>query len=207
MFTRTTKNPFENTGLSAKTESENIAAGVMARTRRLLPTPPKEEGFNEVPPRLFEERSSIQDFESGNKNTTAREREEGWANETSSSPFANKASQQTDNDEPETTLGEGVSFKGQLSFRRLLRIDGSFEGELISDGKLLVGPKGSVKSNINMREAVIEGTVQGNITVQERLELRGDAEVHGNIIAKYLSVDEGVTLIGSVTVKPRDAED
>lgn len=108
--------------------------------------------------------------------------------------------QNTAKEEPETTLGEGVTFRGELTFERLLRIDGTFEGELISKGKVIVGPKGKVKANLTLREAIIEGTIDGNITVEERLELRGEASVTGDIIAKFLSVDEGVSLCGNVTV-------
>lgn len=109
-------------------------------------------------------------------------------------------------DGPETTLGKGVIFKGTLSFKRLLRIDGSFEGELLSEGKVVVGPTGVVKSNISMNEAIIEGYVEGNVTIKEKLEIRGEAQVHGNIIAKLLSVDEGATITGHVHVTPHKEE-
>ena len=105
-------------------------------------------------------------------------------------------------EEPDTTLGEGVVFKGELTFKKLLRIDGQFEGDLVSDGKLSVGPTGVVKSNIRMKEAIIEGKVEGNITVTERLELRGNAEVIGDIKAKLISIDEGVSVIGHIAVTP-----
>lgn len=105
-------------------------------------------------------------------------------------------------EEPETTLGEGVIFRGELTFERLLKIDGTFEGELISQGKIIVGPKGKVKANLNLKEAIIEGKVEGNITVQERVELRGEAIVIGDIEAKLLSVDEGVSINGNVRVNP-----
>jgi cytoskeletal protein CcmA (bactofilin family) len=114
-------------------------------------------------------------------------------------PFAQPAMAPLE--EPDTTLGEGVVFKGQLSFKRLLRIDGQFEGELISEGKLVVGPTGVVKSNVKMREAIIEGVVEGNICVQEKLELRANARIIGDIEARFLIVDEGVTLLGHVCVK------
>lgn len=97
---------------------------------------------------------------------------------------------------PETTLGEGVSFKGELVFERLLKIDGSFEGSLISNGKIIVGPKGKVKADINLQEAIIEGQVEGNITVKEKVELRGGAVVYGDVKARNLCVDEGVTIVG-----------
>ena len=109
-------------------------------------------------------------------------------------------------EEPETILGEGVVIKGQLKFRRYLRIDGEFEGELISEGKLVVGPNGVVRSNIDLREAVIEGRIEGNVTTKERLELRGEAKVFGNIQTKLLSIDEGVTVIGQVIVRPQEEE-
>lgn len=103
-------------------------------------------------------------------------------------------------EEPETVIGENVSFKGTLSFQRHLRIDGTFEGELESQGKLVIGPKGFVKANIALQEAYIAGKVEGDITVKERLVLRGRAEVRGNITAPVLSVDEGVSIIGQVYV-------
>lgn len=127
--------------------------------------------------------------------------EEEWSNE-KTMPLPHHLQGMMQEEEPETTLGEGVSFRGELSFERLLRIDGSFEGELLSQGKVIVGPKGSVKANLNLREAIIEGTVEGNITVQERLMLRGDAFVKGDIRAKSICVDEGVRIIGHITVLP-----
>ncbi|MCH9609331.1 MAG: hypothetical protein S4CHLAM45_08030 [Chlamydiales bacterium] len=103
-------------------------------------------------------------------------------------------------DDPETTLGEGVTFRGELSFDKLLRIDGTFEGELLSQGKVVIGPTGKVKADLNLREAIIEGSVEGNVTVQEKLELRGEASIKGDIKAKLLSVDEGVEIIGVMQI-------
>ncbi|MCB1181546.1 MAG: polymer-forming cytoskeletal protein [Chlamydiia bacterium] len=103
-------------------------------------------------------------------------------------------------EDPETTLGEGVTFRGELRFERLLRIDGLFEGELLSKGKVIVGPKGTLKANINLKEAIIEGKVIGNITVEGRLELRQGASVEGDIKAASLSVDDGVKIMGLVEV-------
>jgi cytoskeletal protein CcmA (bactofilin family) len=93
-----------------------------------------------------------------------------------------------------------VEIKGTLRFQRLLRIDGNFEGELLAEGKLIVGPTGCVKANIDLEEAFISGKVIGNITVKKRLVLRGKAEVTGDITAPLLSVDEGVSLIGIVNI-------
>lgn len=103
-------------------------------------------------------------------------------------------------EEPETVLAAGVAIKGTMSFQKLIRIDGSFEGELISTGKLIVGPTGSVKAHIDLEEAFISGKVEGNIKVKTRLVLRGRAEVRGDITALLLSVDEGVSIVGRLNV-------
>ena len=105
-------------------------------------------------------------------------------------------------EEPEMTISKEVKVKGSLTFLRYLRIDGEFEGELISEGKLFVGPHGKVQSDLHLSEAIIEGEVTGEIVVTGRLELRGQAKVFGNIKSGTLSVDEGVTLVGQVTVQP-----
>ncbi len=103
-------------------------------------------------------------------------------------------------EEPETTIGENVTMKGTLVFQRLLRVDGNFEGELQSQGKLIVGPQGCIKAHIHLEEAFISGKVEGNITVKNRLVLRGRAEITGNITCATLSVDEGVLINGHVQV-------
>ncbi len=103
-------------------------------------------------------------------------------------------------EEPETTIAAGVSIKGTMSFQKLIRIDGTFEGELLSSGKLIVGPTGTVKANINLEEAFISGKVTGDIIVKKRLVLRGRAEVRGDITTPLLSVDEGVSIVGILNV-------
>jgi cytoskeletal protein CcmA (bactofilin family) len=129
--------------------------------------------------------------------------EENW-NNSKTSPLPHHFEGLINEEAPETTLGAGVTFRGELSFERFLRIDGSFEGELLSQGKVVVGPTGKVKANLNLREAIIEGIVEGNITVQEKLELRGEACVTGDIRAKSLCVDEGVSITGNLYVSPKE---
>jgi cytoskeletal protein CcmA (bactofilin family) len=108
--------------------------------------------------------------------------------------------------EPEVFIGENTVIKGFLSFHTLLRIDGTFEGELSSKGKIIIGPKGVVKGNIDLQEAFIAGKVEGNITVSERVSLRGRAVVQGNITAPLLSVDEGVSIQGKLHISQQPEE-
>jgi cytoskeletal protein CcmA (bactofilin family) len=126
-------------------------------------------------------------------------------------PHAFEVAEEESREEPETIIAAGVSIKGTMSFQKLIRIDGNFEGELLSSGKLIVGPTGTVKANINLDEAFISGKVIGDITVKTRLVLRGRAEVRGDITAPLLSVDEGVSIVGILNVvqesSPETSED
>ena len=160
-----------------------------------------------LPPRIFED--SQKNTSSQGINVDFEDlSQDPWDDKISSLPSAPSLdSMGLEAEEPETVLGEGVSFKGELKFERCLRIDGHFEGELISEGRLVVGPKGVVKSNIRMHEVIVEGYVEGNMVVNDRVELRGDARVFGDIQAKTLSIDEGVTVVGMLCVNAGEGKD
>lgn len=180
MFRRPGKNPLEDNSQIYQ-EDKPIASPYKYGNQKNNPA--------DMPPRLFDTPHI----------PPSRLVEEEWSNE-KTMPLPHHLQGMMQEEEPETTLGEGVTFRGQLSFERLLRIDGTFEGELLSEGKVIVGPKGKVKANLNLREAIIEGTVEGNITVQEKLMLRGEAVVTGDITAKSICVDEGVRMCGLVSI-------
>lgn len=179
MFRRPGKNPFEEDH-SLFTEEQKTYNKYVQETaqRQELSNRMFEPPTENVVPNLFNDRRTT-----------------SYNPEKPSHPLQKMLSE-----EPETTLGIGVTFRGELSFERFLRIDGTFEGELLSNGKVIVGASGVVKADLALKEAIIEGKVIGNITVQERLDLRGDAVVEGNIEAKFLSVEEGVKIKGHVHV-------
>ena len=103
-------------------------------------------------------------------------------------------------DEPDLFIAEGVTVKGELSFVHLLRLDGTLEGTITSGKKIVVGPKGHLKANLQLEEAYIAGKLEGDVCVSDRLILRARAEIYGNITAPRLSVDEGVTIVGQLLV-------
>ncbi|RHY12522.1 hypothetical protein DYB36_012270, partial [Aphanomyces astaci] len=105
--------------------------------------------------------------------------------------------------EAETTIGAAVKMKGELSFERLLRIEGEFEGKLVSKGSLVIGQKGLLTGNIDgMKEVLVAGgRVIGNITV-ERLVLRDKGQIFGNVTAKSVRIDPECILMGTLNVNP-----
>jgi cytoskeletal protein CcmA (bactofilin family) len=91
--------------------------------------------------------------------------------------------------------------EGEISFSSLIRIDGTFEGRLISSGSLVIGSTGTLRGDIDgMRFVVVEGgKVVGNVSC-EALELKNKAEVHGNISCRSLSLEHGCVICGTLNV-------
>ena len=109
--------------------------------------------------------------------------------------------------EKETILRDDTNFKGSLEFQNKLIINGKFEGTLTSKGILSVGRSGKVKAEIKVGSIIIEGTVHGNITADDKIELRDSAELHGDIQAKRLVITEGAAFIGNSDVNPHRAQE
>lgn len=105
------------------------------------------------------------------------------------------------NGHPNTLIGEGVDIRGELQFEKLLRIDGIFEGVLISDGDLIIGPKGTLLGDAsNLKNVFIDGGyMKGNIFA-DTVILQENATVHGDITCKTLQCDKDVIIVGFVNV-------
>ena len=100
-------------------------------------------------------------------------------------------------------LTSDANIKGTIKFGQTMRIDGNFEGELITDnGELIVGKTGNVKANVKVRSAVIEGRVDGNIIASDKVELKQKSHIIGDLQTKTLVVEEGVVLVGKCNVNP-----
>jgi cytoskeletal protein CcmA (bactofilin family) len=101
---------------------------------------------------------------------------------------------------PETTVGANVTMSGNLSFERLLRIDGTFTGSLSSEGDLVIGPDGALNGDvIGLNEVLLDGVIRGNVEVQ-RVELRGTAQIYGNVSAKVFTMEPGTSVVGKLNV-------
>ena len=88
-----------------------------------------------------------------------------------------------------TLISSGTTLKGDVKSENDLRIDGTIRGNVYSSAKIIVGPSGFVEGNIEGAQADITGKVNGNISVKEILQLRGESNVQGNIAATKLQID------------------
>lgn len=86
---------------------------------------------------------------------------------------------------------EGTTIKGDISSQADFRLDGQLVGNFQSNGKIVIGPAGSVKGDITCKNADIEGFFEGKIQVQEMLNIKGKASIHGEVTCGKLSVEPG----------------
>ncbi len=102
----------------------------------------------------------------------------------------------------QATIGRSVVIKGEVSGTESLYIDGRIEGTVnFSDHRVTIGRNGSVAANISAREVVILGKVQGNIQCTDRLDIRSEGALTGDVITQRISVEDGAILKGSVQVR------
>ena len=97
-------------------------------------------------------------------------------------------------------LGNDVEINGSIKFSDHLITDGKIEGEVISNGILTIGENAMIKGEVKTRSAIIFGKVEGNITVQERCEIKNKAILVGDIAAGTLAIEEGATFMGQSRV-------
>lgn len=93
-------------------------------------------------------------------------------------------------------VGAGTVITGSIETNGDLRIDGNLKGNIISKGKLLIGPAGLVEGNIQCRQADILGQINGDIIVKDLLQLKGKAFINGDISTAKLFVEETANFNG-----------
>jgi cytoskeletal protein CcmA (bactofilin family) len=97
-------------------------------------------------------------------------------------------------------LSSDVEIKGSIKFQKELLIDGKVEGEINSEGVLTIGENADIRGEIKTKSIIVFGKVQGNITVNERCELKSKCTLQGDLKAARLVIEEGATFIGKSEV-------
>ncbi len=104
-------------------------------------------------------------------------------------------------------LGKGTSFKGIITYSGTIRIDGNVEGEIISQGTLVVGEDATIDAEISVGTIISSGKINGNIIAKERIHLMHPAIQNGSVTAPILIIDEGVRFNGNCEMKSSGGED
>ena len=107
-------------------------------------------------------------------------------------------------EEVKAFLGEGTEFKGLLSFEGTVRIDGKFEGEVVSKDTLILGESAILNAEISIGTIIVRGKMTGNIIAANKIEIRSKGEVIGNIRTPLLFVEENAVLDGKCEMIKKD---
>ena len=103
-------------------------------------------------------------------------------------------------------LSAEVEIKGTLRFENELLFDGKIEGEILSAaGTLVVGKNATVKGEINTKSVTIFGTIEGNVTVSERCELKSSSQLNGDLKAQRMTIEDGAVFVGNSDVNANRA--
>jgi len=102
----------------------------------------------------------------------------------------------------QATIGRSVVIKGDVSGAESLYVDGRIEGTVnFADSRVTIGRNGIVVANINAKEVVIMGTVTGNIHCTDRLDIRSEGSLVGDVVTPRISVEDGAVLKGAIEVR------
>lgn len=99
-------------------------------------------------------------------------------------------------------LANDVEIKGTIKFENELIFDGKVEGEILSEGTLVIGKNAEVRGEVKTKSVTVHGTVFGNITVTEKAELKASSQLTGDLKATRIIIEEGATFIGKSEVTP-----
>jgi len=108
----------------------------------------------------------------------------------------------------QANIGRTLVIKGEITGAESLFIDGRIEGTInFPDNRVTVGRNGNVAANITAKEVVIMGKVQGNVDAADRLDIRSEGVLSGDVITHRISVEEGAVLKGGVEVRNPEKKD
>lgn len=112
------------------------------------------------------------------------------------------------NSQEQATIGKSLLVKGEVSGSESLYIDGHVEGSINLPGnRVTVGRNGQVTANINAREAVILGKVKGNVSASDRVDIRNEGSLHGDVVCQRVSIEDGAYFKGSIDIRKPTAKE
>lgn len=107
----------------------------------------------------------------------------------------------------QATIGKGLFVKGEITGSESLYIDGKLEGSIALPGnRVTIGRNGQVQASISAREIVILGKVRGNITASDRVEIRVEGSLTGDVTAARISIEDGSYFKGGIELRKQEAK-
>ena len=106
------------------------------------------------------------------------------------------------NTNEQATIGKSLVIKGEVSGSESLYIDGRVEGSINLPGnRVTVGRNGVVNANVSAREIVVIGKLKGNLTATDRVDIRNEGSLTGDVIAQRISIEDGAYFKGGIDIR------
>jgi cytoskeletal protein CcmA (bactofilin family) len=104
-------------------------------------------------------------------------------------------------------IGKSVVIKGELNGSEDLTIEGHVEGTIqLRDHVLTIGPNGRIKAQVFAKSVIVLGEVTGNVTASDKVDIRDNGSVDGDIISPRVAIAEGAHFRGSVDMQRKSGE-
>jgi len=106
------------------------------------------------------------------------------------------------NTQEQATIGKSLVIKGEVTGSESLYIDGRVEGSInLAGNRVTVGRNGVVSANITAREIVVLGKVRGNLTASDRVDIRNEGSLTGDVVAQRISIEDGAFFKGGIDIR------
>ena len=106
------------------------------------------------------------------------------------------------NTQEQATIGKSLVIKGEVTGSESLYIDGRVEGSInLSGNRVTIGRNGIVSANINAREIVVIGKVRGNLLASDRVDIRNEGSLTGDVVAQRISIEDGAFFKGGIDIR------
>ena len=106
----------------------------------------------------------------------------------------------------QASIGKSLVIKGEVSGSESLYIDGKIEGTInLAGNRVTVGRNGQVSANITAREIVVLGKVRGNMIASDRVDIRSEGSLTGDVAAQRISIEDGAFFKGGIDIRKPDA--
>ena len=108
----------------------------------------------------------------------------------------------------QATIGKSLVIKGEVSGSESLYIDGKVEGAIsLAGNRVTIGRNGQVAANISAREIVVLGKVRGNVTASDRVDIRSEGSLTGDVTAQRISIEDGAFFKGGIDIRKPGANE
>jgi cytoskeletal protein CcmA (bactofilin family) len=102
----------------------------------------------------------------------------------------------------QATLGKSLVIKGEVTGSESLYIDGRVEGTInLAGNRVTIGKNGQVAANITAREIVVLGKVKGNLNAADRVDIRNEGSLTGDVVAQRISIEDGAFFKGGIDIR------